>query len=497
MECRKIKIKKLLKEIPIQDVRGSKEVEITGICANSKLIAPGNLFVAKRGLKDKGSRYIADAVAAGAAAVLTDSYDPFLQGVVQIIHPEVAVIEALIAAHYYQSSDQKLFLVGITGTNGKTTCSFLIRHLLEGLGLPCGLIGTIEWNVGSHSFPATHTTPDVTANHKLFYEMVQNGCLAAAVEVSSHALDQERVRGIEFDVGVFTNVTLDHLDYHLTMERYAASKAKLFSSLGEGSKKVKIAVMNRDSSWMDVMAERCKVPMITYGISEEADLMASDLLLSSKGTRFTVTYQGRSFPFSTPLIGRFNVYNCLAAIGVGLARQESLKKILAIIATFKRVPGRLDPITNKAGITIFVDYAHTDDALRNVLETLHEIKRGRLITLFGCGGDRDRSKRSKMGHAAEEFSDLVIVTSDNPRSEEPEEIIRDILKGVHHPERVVVIVDRREAIEHAIRMAKPGDIVLIAGKGHETYQISSHMTIDFDDRKVATEACSEEFRLRG
>ncbi len=479
-----MKLRKLLKGYPLITVKGSKEIEITGISANSKTVSPGNLFVAKKGLTHDGSLFIREAIAAGAAAILTDIYDPFLENVVQIIHSDVPQIEADLAKYYYQCAADRLLLVGITGTNGKTTCAYLVKHLLEENGLPAGLIGTISWMVGEHEIPAMHTTPDLITNHKLFYEMIQCGCKAAVMEVSSHGLEQGRVRGLDFDVAVFTNLTLDHLDYHKTMEGYAAAKAKLFNGLGEGK-----AVVNIDSPWVSEVLKGCSSKVLTYGLDHDADLKAEDILLSPKGTQCSLVYCGKRYPFSTPLIGRFNVYNCLAAIGVALSCDFEFEKILLQLRTFKRVPGRLERVPNQLKFDIFVDYAHTDDALKNVLETLHEIKRGRVITVFGCGGNRDTGKRVKMGEVAEKLSDLVVITTDNPRQEDPHAIIREILSGVKDPSRVILEPDRRSAIEKAVDLCRPDDILLIAGKGHETYQIFAHKTINFDDRKIAAEAC--------
>lgn len=481
-----MKLRKLLKPYPSLVVKGSKEIEITGICANSKMVAPGNLFIAKKGLTHDGSRFIGEAIAAGASAILTDIFDPFLENIVQIIHPDVPAFEADLAKHYYQSASDRLLLIGITGTNGKTTCSYLIKHLLEGCGLSSGLIGTISWIVGEHEIPAMHTTPDLITNHKLFYEMVQSGCKAAVMEVSSHGLEQGRVRGLDFDVAVFTNLTLEHLDYHKTMEDYAAAKAKLFQNLEEGK-----AVVNADSPWLSHILKGCKSTPLTYGLDSEADLKAEEISLTSKGTQCTIVYRKEKYRFSTSLIGRFNIYNCLAAIGAALSCGFEIEKILAKLSTFKRVPGRLERMTTSLGIDILIDYAHTDDALKNVLEALREIKKGRLITVFGCGGNRDQNKRAKMGKVAEELSDLVVITTDNPRQEDPNAIIREILTGVKNPSCILVEPDRRTAIEKAIDIAKPNDILLIAGKGHETYQIFSHKTIDFDDRKIALEACEK------
>ncbi len=474
-----MKLKQLLKNFSVT-VKGSKEVMITGICAHSERVVPGNLFIAK----GKGSRYIAEAISSGAVAIVTDVYDPFLDNIVQVIHPDITALEAQLAACYYHDAHKELFLVGITGTNGKTTCSFLIRHLLENRQVPSGLIGTIEWIVGRHAFPATHTTPDVTTNHKLFYEMVHNGCKAAVMEVSSHALEQVRVRGIDFDVAVFTNLTLDHLDYHETMESYAAAKAKLFSSLGATA----VAVVNADDPWAKIMTQQSSAQVMTYGIREVADITAHQIVLSAKGAQFCVNYKGLSIPFFWGLIGRFNIYNCLAAIGVGLAQGISLELILNALRSFKQVPGRLERVPSKSGLNIFVDYAHTDDALYQVLQALCEFKKGKLIVVFGCGGDRDQRKRPKMGRVAEQFADVVVVTSDNPRSEHPEAIIEDILRGVQEPSKMIIEPDRAKAIYQAVQMATPEDIVLIAGKGHETYQVCANTRIDFDDRKVAAQA---------
>lgn len=483
----RVKIKKLFRNIPVAAIRGSKEIEITGLTANSKGVAPGNLFIAKRGLTVDGARFIPEAIAAGATAVLTDLYDPFYPHITQILHPNVASIEAAIAKEFYNEPDRDLFLVGITGTNGKTTVSYLVRHLLETQKEPCGLIGTIEWIVGHHVFPSGKTTPDAIQNYKLLREMADTGCTACAMEVSSHALDQRRVQGIEFDVCVFTNLTQDHLDYHVSMQRYAEAKARLFTDLEEGKKRyAKCAVVNADSSYAGQMIADCPSRILLYGIEAACDLRATSISFAPQGTTFTLDYLGQQERVSSSLIGRYNVYNLLAAAGVGLARGIPLKQIAAALSSFARVPGRLESVPNARGIPIFVDYAHTDDALLNVLKTLREFKRGRLITVFGCGGNRDPLKRSKMGAVAEAYSDLPIITSDNPRNEDPMKIIDAILTGLKTPEKALVIPDREMAIQRAIELAQPDDLILIAGKGHETYQIFSDRTIDFDDRLIAS-----------
>ncbi len=480
----RIKLKKLLKNIPVEAIRGSKEIEISGLTSDSKRVAPGNLFIAKKGFHHDGARFIPDAIANGAVAILTDLYDPFFPDITQIIHSDISSIEALIAREYYGNPGKDLFLVGITGTNGKTTTSYLIRHLLGQLGSECGLIGTIEWVVGQHVFPSAQTTPDVLTNYKLFHDMVASGSKACVMEVSSHALDQGRVGSVAFDTAVFTNLTQDHLDYHKTMQEYGEAKAKLFSSLAPD----KTAVVNADSPAYTQMIAHCPAKILRYSTLHPCELFATEIHLSSQGVQCVVNAEGKSLSFTSSLIGRYNIYNLLAAMGVGLSKGCALEDVITALSTFKAVQGRLEPVPNDKGVHIFVDYAHTDDALLNVLKTLSELKKGKLITVFGCGGNRDVVKRPKMGEVAESLSDVVIVTSDNPRQEEPIAIIQDILRGFKDPSRAQVIVDREEAIYQAVKCANPGDIILIAGKGHENYQIFSHQTIPFDDRIAAQRA---------
>ncbi len=475
-----MRLKKLIQQIADIEVRGSKEIEITGLCANSKLVAPGNLFIAKKGAKVDGTKFIPDALAAGAVAVLTDMYDPFLE-VVQLIHPDVAKIEAKLAAAYYGHPSSSLKMIGITGTNGKTTSSFLIKHLFDHAQMMTGVIGTIEWVIGDCHFPATMTTPDVLTNHKLLREMVAAGCKAAVMEVTSHALSQNRAGEIDFDIALFTNLTQDHLDYHGDMESYARAKEKLFLALSND----KWAIFNADDS----ACFRTDAKVIQYGIEKPADLMAKDLKLTDKGIQFTACFKGQEVECKSQLIGKFNVYNLLGAIGVGLCAGLNLEQCAEILKTFKGVRGRLERVKNRLGLNILVDFAHTDDALKRVLETLQPIKKGKLITVFGCGGDRDKQKRAKMGRVVCQFSDRAIVTSDNPRSEDPEAIIQQVLQGFdpHYP--VITEVDRQKAIQKAIEQMNKDDILLIAGKGHEKEQIFAHKVIPFDDVEVARQCC--------
>lgn len=489
-----MKLNQLIQEIPGCVIEGAENITISGISANSKMIAPGNLFIAKKGNTHDGGKFISEAISRGACAVLTDIFDPVFKEITQIIHPRAAEIESAIAAGFYQHPSDDLCMVGITGTNGKTTTSFIIKFLLDAFNGPCGLIGTIEYIVGPDRKQASRTTPDVTTNHQLLREMLDHGSRSAVMEVTSHALMQGRVEGIDFDVAIFSNLTWDHLDYHETMEQYAQAKNRLFRNLGKKSrrkKNQKWAVVNQDSVWTPQIIEGCTAAILTYGIDQPADLRADEIYLDKQGTHAKVSYRGETLECSWPLIGRFNVYNCLAAAGALLTQGYQFKSVMQKLAQLPPVRGRLEPVKNALGLKIYVDYAHTDDALANVLSSLSEVKTGKLITVFGCGGDRDRAKRPKMAKACEEYSDLSILTSDNPRSEDPEAICREVIAGFRNKNSYIVEVDRRKAIHKAIEMANPDDLILIAGKGHETYQIFADKTIDFDDCQVAAEVSSE------
>jgi UDP-N-acetylmuramoyl-L-alanyl-D-glutamate--2,6-diaminopimelate ligase len=482
-----MKLRSLLRHFPEIDCRGSKEIEVTGISSSSKTIVPGNLFIAKKGLTVDGTKYVEEAIASGASCIITDLYNPFLDPkVTQLITKNVAAIEPTLANIFYGMPSKHLFVVGVTGTSGKTTTTYMIRHLLQALVGPTGLIGTVEWIIGRQVYPSNMTTPDVVTCHKLLLDMSLAGCKACAMEVSSHALTQGRVEEIDYDVALFTNLSQDHLDYHKDMDDYACAKARLFSML---KKKDAVAILNADDPYSEVMRRHTLAKCMTYGIDNPSDVMAKEIILTEKGSSFVVTYQERAIAFSTPLIGKFNVYNLLGAISVALTKGFELEKILFALASFSSVPGRLEKVESSKGLHIYVDYSHKPDALDNVLRTLSAIKKGRLFCLFGCGGDRDKGKRSLMGAVAEKYCDEVIVTTDNPRSEDPIEIIKQILSGMKSTSSVLVEPDRKKAIEKAISRMKKEDILLIAGKGHETYQIFSNGQVDFDDRSVAKSFC--------
>lgn len=470
-----MKLKHLLRKIQGIEVRGSKEIDISGICADSRTVSPGNLFIARKGIQYDGNQFIQKAVDAGAAAIVTDFYDPFLKKT-QIICSKPEDIEAHLAACYYENPSKKLFVIGVTGSKGKTTSGYLIHHLLEGLDEKCGLVGTVETIIGEHRIESRFTTHDAITNQKLLREMVEKSCKTAVLEISSHGLEQRRVNEITFDIALFTNLYPDHLDYHKTIDAYAISKRKLFDQLNG------TAILNADSPWSDFMKGGKK--RLTFAIDAAADLRAQNIRCSERGTEFSID----GIQFTSSLMGRFNVYNLLGAIAIGLEREASLSKIAEILAKFKNVPGRLESVPNRRGICVLVDYAHTGEALENALSILREVATKRILVVFGCGGNRDPERRRTMGIAAERNADLSIITNDNPRNEDPEEIAKQILLGFREPEKVLVELDRKKAIHRAIAIAEKGDIVLIAGKGHEKVQIFAHRTVPFDDASIAKEA---------
>ena len=488
-----MKLKQLFKGIEGVEIRGSKDIELTGISTDSRIISPGHLFLAKQGISDHGVDFISHALDSGASAILTDLYDPFVK-VPQIIAPNPGALEALLASKFYGDPSRELYVVGVTGTKGKTTTSYMVHHLLQELGLSCGLVGTVETIVGTESRSSTLTTHSSIKNQKLLREMVLRGCHAAALEVSSHGLDQGRTENIAFDCVIFTNLTPDHLDYHQSLEKYAAAKRKLFEQLDESPKKNKRALINADSEWSSFMKGRESV--WTFGLEKpgdrsgdkSADISASHLRTENGQTHFVVEFAGHQEAFAIPVMGRFNVYNALGAIGVGLHRGAGLSQIASAMRSFKTAPGRLEPIANDRGLSIFVDYAHTGEALENVLKTLREIAQQKIICIFGCGGNRDPQRRTNMAKAAEQYADIAIITSDNPRGEDPMAICQEVLAGFRDPGFPRVEVDRRAAIHLGLEFAKAGDIVLIAGKGHEKVQILAHQTIAFDDCAVVREA---------
>lgn len=483
-----MKLKHLIKDAPEVTVKGPKDIEVMGIAANSHLVAPGFLFVAKRGANYDGSQFIPQAIASGASAILTDMYDPSLKNITQICSPHVERTEAFLASTFWGHPSQQLQMVGVTGTSGKTTTAYLVRHLFAHFKIQSGLMGTVVYIAGNRQHAAIRTTPDVITTHSFLNEVLQSGATACVMEVSSHALVQGRTDQVGFDTAIFTNLTHEHLDYHHTMEAYASAKSLLFKNLCQ--KPDCLAVYNNDDSWANIIVGNTPARKISFSLESNADVTARNICFTNLDTSFDLHYAEKVAHVHWNLAGRYNVANALAAASAFLGRGYPLEEVSKGLETFSAPPGRLERVKNAKGLAIFVDYAHKEDALQKVLKTLREATPGKLIVVFGCGGDRDKQKRPKMAKVAEELADLVIVTSDNPRSENPTNIIREICTGFTK-DRHIVVPDRKNAIHEAIRRATTSDIVVIAGKGHERQQIFSHGTVPFDDCLVAQECCRE------
>ncbi|HUI10888.1 MAG TPA: UDP-N-acetylmuramoyl-L-alanyl-D-glutamate--2,6-diaminopimelate ligase [Bacteroidota bacterium] len=463
----------------------TQDINVREIRYDSRRVGPGDLFVALRGTAADGRGFVTAAVAAGAVAVLLDDDaavpDAFFMhaGVLKIVVPDARVALAGCAANFFGRPADALTLVGITGTNGKTTTSHLVRSVVEASGTRSGLIGTIEYMTGAGSTPATHTTPESLELHGLLAAMVGAGCGAAVMEVSSHALAMHRVDGLEFRAAVFTNLTQDHLDYHRSMEEYFRAKKMLFDSLRARD----TAVVNADDPYGARMLEGTSGARLTYGLGPGCDVRAAHVAQGIEGTHLAAATPAGPIEFASPLTGHFNVLNMLAACGAGVALGISPETIARGISAVRAVRGRFERIASPAGWTAVVDYAHTPDALENCLRTIRELAGGRVITVFGCGGNRDRGKRPIMGRIASTMSDFTIVTSDNPRNEDPAAIIAEITAGIEGRAAVMTEPDRRTAIRAALGMARAGDVVLVAGKGHETYQVIGARREHFDDRE--------------
>jgi len=478
----------LLAATAVTDHDADPQLRVESLCYDSRQCRPGALFFALRGAKEDGSKFVAQAAQQGAVAIVSDAAlsacaIPFIQV------PNARVAMAEMAAAFYGRPADSLKVMGVTGTNGKTTTAFLVKHILDADQRRCGLIGTVKYCVGDREIDAPRTTPESVDLQELLAEMIGAGSKAVAMEVSSHALVQHRAKGIGFDAAVFTNLTQDHLDFHKTMEKYFEAKAILFEGLTKQKKKGR-AIINIDDRYGRFLVERFEkqVQVVTYGLGVAANFRATNVRFDATGSTFQLTAKGRQYLVRLPLIGSFNIYNALGALAAANAMGMELRAAVAAIAKAPQVPGRLERVNAKRNFQVFVDYAHTDDALRNVLRTLRDLNPRNLITVFGCGGDRDRAKRPLMAAAAEEFSDWCILTSDNPRSEDPLKILADIRKGLRG-KRFEEIPDRAEGINRAVQLAGDGDIVLLAGKGHETYQeFAEGKRIPFDDVAVARRA---------
>ena len=461
--------------------------DIGGLEYDSRRVGEGFLFFAFPGSRADGRRFAEDALARGAVAVVSESGcppGPRVSRWIQVEHGRQAL--ALAARNYYGKPDERLGLTGITGTNGKTTTAYLIDSVLRAAGHTTALVGTIEYHLAGRVLPAVNTTPESLDLVRLFAELERAGGTHATLEVSSHALALGRVYGLHFHTAVFTNLTRDHLDFHGTMENYFAAKQALLA--GAGGAPPRFAVLNRDDEYARKLKVDAKTKAIWYGLGQEGDLRARHISSGFHGLRFDVQYDKLRFAVKSPLIGRINVYNILAACGAGLSYGIAPETIARGIAGLGAVPGRFERVDQGQPFVVVVDYAHTDDALRNTIAVARGLNPKRVITLFGCGGDRDRSKRPLMGQAAAEASNFVVLTSDNPRSEDPLAIMNDALVGIRRVDVPhVVEPDRAAAIARALKEAREGDIVILAGKGHETYQVLKDKTIALDDRVVARE----------
>jgi UDP-N-acetylmuramoyl-L-alanyl-D-glutamate--2,6-diaminopimelate ligase len=480
-----MKLEELLKKISVKTIEGSADIDIVGVDLDSRKVAPHHLFVAIKGTQTDGHQYISKAIELGAAAILCeDMPDERQAGVcyVQVDSTESAI--GPVATTFYGDPTSKLILVGVTGTNGKTTIATLLYNMFRRLGFKCGLLSTVCNYIEDEAVPASHTTPDPIELNCLLSRMVDAGCQYAFMECSSHAIAQQRIGGLKFAGGVFTNLTRDHLDYHKTVENYRNAKKAFFDMLPKGA----FAVTNADDKNGMFMVQNTKATVKTYSIRSMADFKARIVECHFEGMYLEVDGHEVGVQF----IGKFNVSNLLAVYGAAVMLGQKPEDILLVLSTLKSVAGRLEPIHSPEGYTAVVDYAHTPDALENVLNAIHEVldgKEGQIITVCGAGGNRDKGKRPLMAQEAVKQSDRVIITSDNPRFEEPQDIINDMLAGLDQKQmkKVVSIVDRKEAIRTACMMAQKGDVILIAGKGHEDYQEIKGVKHHFDDREVVRE----------
>lgn len=481
------KLSDYLQPDEIQAVKGSLDRPISGLVMDSRRVVPGTLFFALPGRRADGASFVDEAVARGAVAVITSrlpAITPAKVTFVQVADPRAML--ARVAQRYYQFPDRELEVVGVTGTNGKTTVTHLVKHLLEG-PRRVGLIGTINYDLGARTVPSFRTTPEAVDIFGMMAQMRASGCRQAVMEVSSHGIDQHRVLGLGFAVAIFTNLTRDHLDYHQTLDDYFTVKARLFT--GAIGRKPRVAVINTDDPYGVRLAALVppEVRTVTFGENAKAMIRAEAVRLDFKSTSFRLVWPEGEMAVESPLIGRYNLSNLLAAIAAVWSLGHDPRELLGRLAGFGGVAGRMERIEEGQAYNVLVDYAHTDDALRNALTMLRAITPGRLMVVFGCGGKRDRSKRPLMTAAVQEFADFAFATADNPRGESLAQIFADMKSGVTTPARITWIEDRRRAISLALDACKPGDCLLVAGKGHESYQEFADTVVPFDDRQIVRE----------
>lgn len=476
-----MKLRELIKNLSIIEMNADAELEISGVSYDSRKTEKGDMFVAIRGFEADGHKFIPKAVENGAAVILCEEKPSCDIPYVLVSDSRYGL--AIVSRDFFGDPASEMTMIGITGTSGKTSSSYLIKHMLESkLDAKVGLIGTNGNMIGDEFLHTEHTTPESYELHKLFRHMADSGCTHVVMEVSSHSLTLERVAGIHFDVALYTNLSQDHLDFHGTMEEYAAAKRKLFSMCSLGC-------FNLDDAWADFMRDGASCRTMTFSTEKnEADLVAKDIRLTADGVRFASVSGDEISITKLGIPGMFSVYNALGTMSVGLALGLSLADCSDAMSSAKGVKGRLEIVPTGRDFSVVIDYSHKPDALEKVLKTLKPVTRGRLIALFGCGGDRDKLKRTIMGRIAADNADLVVVTSDNPRTEDPDEIIREIVAGMKDKRTPTkVICDRREAIAWAIDNAAPGDVLLLAGKGHEDYQVVGHEKHHMDEREIVSD----------
>ncbi|HOC02505.1 MAG TPA: UDP-N-acetylmuramoyl-L-alanyl-D-glutamate--2,6-diaminopimelate ligase [Candidatus Ratteibacteria bacterium] len=490
-----MKVKELIKNTKVVKSQEILNREVSGIFYDSRKVLPGGIFVAIHGTSADGNAFVQEAIERGASVVVTEKRDLVLpSGVGLIVVENSRKFLAEIADIYYHSPSKNLKIVGVTGTKGKTSTAMILKEIFEAASFKTGLIGTIQYEVGQRIVPSTNTTPESIDIQALLAEMVRAGLTHAILEVSSHSIDQGRIECISFDAGIFTNIAShEHLDYHKNFRNYLESKLKFFSTyLPASKKKDKIAVINIDDVYSRIFintAREKKLNVVTYGLSRKAEFKAENFTFDRNGTSFVL----RGKKFSTKLLGSGNLYNCLAAISTAVSSGISIDTAVSVLGNIKNIPGRMEFIDTGRPFTVVVDYAHTHRALEELLKTVRHLNPGRILLVFGCGGDRDRSKRPIMGKIAARFADRVYITSDNPRNENPNQIISDIYRGIPfwYKRKCELIPDRRSAIKSALSCARENDWVVIAGKGHEQYQIIKNIFYQFDDRKVVLELLKE------
>lgn len=471
-------LSELLKDVTVESLTGNPQLAINGIAFDSRAVKPGNLFVCISGFETDGHKYAPQAIEKGAAAILAER-DLSDLGVTCVVVKNSRKALALVSAAFYGHPEKKFCLIGVTGTNGKTTTTYLIKSVLEAMGKKVGLIGTNQNMIGTENIPSKRTTPDSLELMRLFAKMAEKNVDYAIMEVSSHSLVLDRVTACTFDVGAFTNITQDHLDFHKTMEEYLKAKGILFQISKNG------AINADDPAAKQLLELSTCEKMLTYGVENECDMRASNVELRENGVFFVLNYEGKEYHVELGIPGKFSVYNALTALSALAVSGIPVDRAVSCLKKARGVKGRVEVVNTGRDFSVIIDYAHTPDGLDNVLQTIRGFAKGRVITVFGCGGDRDKGKRPKMGKIASEMSDYCVVTSDNPRTEDPNAIIEDIMVGVREGGGDYTVVPNRfEAIEFALDHAKKDDIILLAGKGHETYQILADRTITFDEREI-------------